>query len=90
MRRGSANSGGSQFYIVHQDATHLDGSYSVFGSVVDGMEVVDAITELELDVYGRYGPRNRPYPVSAVIDSVTIEPATRGTAASAAKPAPRG
>ena len=69
---GYPDSGGSQFFIVHEDANHLDGAYSVFGRVVEGMEVVDAITELEIDRYGRYGPTNRPYPKSAVIGSVRI------------------
>jgi hypothetical protein len=39
------------------------------------MEVVDAITEFEVDVYGRYGPRDRPYPRNATVVSISIEPA---------------
>ena len=35
----------SQFFIVHQDSHHLDGSYACFGYVTDGMEVVDAVCE---------------------------------------------
>jgi hypothetical protein len=31
------------------------------------MDVVDAITELEIDEFGRWGPRDRPYPVEAVL-----------------------
>jgi peptidyl-prolyl cis-trans isomerase B (cyclophilin B) len=71
--RGSRNTGGSQFFIIHQDAPHLDGRHSVFGRVVEGIEVVDAITEVEIDTYGRYGPINRPYPVPVVIEAVRIE-----------------
>lgn len=37
------NSAGSQFFIMHQDAPHLDGQYAAFGHVVEGMEVVDQI-----------------------------------------------
>ncbi len=39
------NSASSQFFIMHKDATHLDGQYAAFGHVTDGMEVVDAIAE---------------------------------------------
>jgi len=39
------NSGSSQFFIVHEDSTYLDGSYAAFGHVTSGMEVVDAICE---------------------------------------------
>ncbi len=39
------NSASSQFFIMHQDAPHLDGAYAAFGWVVEGMEVIDAITE---------------------------------------------
>jgi len=35
--------------------------------VVAGLDVVDAVAALEIDKYGRYGPRDRPYPVSATI-----------------------
>ena len=37
------------------------------------MEVVDAIAKLEIDKFGRYGPPDRPYPVSAVVESIRIE-----------------
>jgi peptidyl-prolyl cis-trans isomerase B (cyclophilin B) len=71
--RGYPNTGGSQFFIVHQDSPGLDGQYSVFGRVVEGIEVVDAISEVEIDTYGRYGPIDRPHPVPVVIDAVRIE-----------------
>ena len=61
-----------QFFIAHEDARQLDGGYTIFGRVVAGMEVVDAVTELEIDTYGRYGPRDRPYPVDARIASLRI------------------
>ncbi len=37
------DSAGSQFFIMHQDAPHLDGQYAAFGHVVEGTDVVDAI-----------------------------------------------
>lgn len=44
MARASAyNSASSQFFIMHQDYTGLDGAYAAFGKVTDGMEVVDKI-----------------------------------------------
>jgi cyclophilin family peptidyl-prolyl cis-trans isomerase len=78
--KGNRNSAGSQFFIVDGDAPGLDGSYAVFGRVVGGMDVVDAITQLEIDTYGRYGPTDRPHPVSAVIESVRVERAGGGVA----------
>ena len=39
------NSGSSQFFIVHEDSTFLDGNYAGFGWVTSGMEVVDAICQ---------------------------------------------
>ena len=42
-RAMNPNSAGSQFFIMHQDAPHLDGQYAAFGHVVEGMETVDAM-----------------------------------------------
>jgi len=67
---GMPNSAGSQFFIVHEDSPNLDGAYAAFGRVVQGMDVVDAITQLEIDKFGRYGPTDRPYPVDARVVSV--------------------
>jgi peptidyl-prolyl cis-trans isomerase B (cyclophilin B) len=70
---GAPDSGGSQFFILHGDAGHLDGRHSIFGRVVEGMDVVDAVVALPRDDAGRFGPRNRPYPKGAVVESVVIE-----------------
>lgn len=43
------DSAGSQFFIMHKDAPHLDGQYAAFGKVTDGMDTVNAIAETETD-----------------------------------------
>lgn len=43
------NSAGSQFFIMHQDAPHLDGQYAAFGHVTSGMDVVDKIAMVATD-----------------------------------------
>ena len=43
------DSAGSQFFIMHKDASHLDGQYAAFGKVVEGIETVDEIAEAETD-----------------------------------------
>ncbi len=47
------NSAGSQFFIMHQDAQHLDGQYAAFGKVVEGIEVVDEIAAVKTDYNDR-------------------------------------
>lgn len=48
-RAMNPNSAGSQFFIMHEDAPHLDGQYAAFGKVVSGMEVVDEIAMVQTD-----------------------------------------
>ena len=48
-RAQSPNSAGSQFFIMHADAKHLDGQYAAFGKVTDGMDVVDQIAAGKTD-----------------------------------------
>jgi len=43
------DSAGSQFFIMHEDAPHLDGQYAAFGKVIEGIEVVDEIAEVATD-----------------------------------------
>lgn len=43
------NSASSQFFIMHQDAPHLDGNYAAFGKVIEGIEVVDEIASVQTD-----------------------------------------
>ena len=48
------NSAGSQFFIMHADAPHLDGEYAAFGKVTEGMDAVDEIAA------ARIGRQDRP------------------------------
>ncbi|WP_314344426.1 peptidylprolyl isomerase [Oribacterium sinus] len=41
------NSAGSQFFIMHEAAPHLDGQYAAFGKVIEGLDVVDEIASVE-------------------------------------------
>ena len=43
------DSASSQFFIMHQDAPHLDGQYAAFGKVIDGIETVDEIADVKTD-----------------------------------------
>ena len=50
MARSQApDSAGSQFFIMHEDAPHLDGSYAAFGKLLSGIETVDAICDVMTD-----------------------------------------
>lgn len=60
------NSAGSQFFIMHDDASYLDGQYAAFGKVVEGMDVVDEIAECATDY------RDKPLEAQ-VMKSVTID-----------------
>ena len=53
-RSSDPNSASCQFFIMHQDSTHLDGQYSAFGKVTSGIEVVDKIVSVPT------GPNDRP------------------------------
>ncbi len=68
-RSGDPNSAGSQFFIMHEDAPHLDGSYAAFGTVESGIEIVDALCEAAepTDGNGTIAPADQP-----VIESITI------------------
>ena len=47
------DSAGSQFFIMHANAAHLDGQYAAFGKVIDGMDVVDEIADVRTDFHGK-------------------------------------
>lgn len=67
-RSALPDSASSQFFIMHEAAPHLDGSYAAFGRVLSGMEVVDAICENTpvTDSNGTVAAENQP-----VINSIT-------------------
>ena len=68
-RATDMDSASSQFFIVHEDSTYLDGQYACFGYVTDGMDIVDTICEntpVE-DGNGTVLPENQP-----VIESIKI------------------
>ena len=55
MANPTKASSGSQFYIVHDEnaCLHLDGQYTIFGEVIDGLDVIDRIATVETDYYDR-------------------------------------
>ena len=60
------DSAGSQFFIMHKDAPHLDGQYAAFGKVVEGMVVVNQIAETDTDF------SDKPYD-DQIIKSIKVE-----------------
>jgi peptidyl-prolyl cis-trans isomerase B (cyclophilin B) len=67
MARAMApNSAGSQFFIMHKNSPHLDGSYAAFGKVKEGLDVVNKIAEVQVDY------NDKPLEPQ-VIKSVTLE-----------------
>ena len=64
-RTSFPNSASSQFFIVHEDATFLDGQYAAFGKVTEGMDVVDEIAATATDF------RDRPM-IDRVMKKVTL------------------
>ncbi|MFI3166731.1 MAG: peptidylprolyl isomerase [Bacillota bacterium] len=69
-RSSSYDSASSQFFIMHQDYTGLDGSYAAFGMVIDGMDVVDEIVSVEKTV-GSDGAYSSPIE-QQIMKSVTV------------------
>lgn len=65
-RAMSPNSAGSQFFIMHKAAPHLDGAYAAFGKITEGMDVVDKIAQTDTDF------RDRPLE-DQKIRSITVE-----------------
>jgi len=60
------NSAGSQFFVMHEDAPHLDGQYAAFGKVIEGIDVVDQVCRVRTD----YNDKPR---IPQVMKKVTVE-----------------
>lgn len=73
-RAMNPNSAGSQFFIMHQDAPHLDGQYAAFGHVVEGMETVDAIAATPTNFSDRPLDPQRIKSVTLVDEGEIVEP----------------
>lgn len=65
------NSAGSQFFIMHKNSPHLDGSYAAFGKVTEGMDVVNAIAECQTDWHDR--PMEEKKMASVTVDTFGVE-----------------
>lgn len=75
MARSAAHdSAGSQFFIVHEDATFLDKQYAAFGRVVEGMDVVDAIAATATDASDRPKEPQVMKSVTLTEDETVTEP----------------
>ena len=70
-RSMSPNSAGSQFFIMHDDAKHLDGQYAGFGKVIEGIEVVDQIASTATDFNDR--PLDEQAMESVRVDTLGVE-----------------
>lgn len=72
MARAMApNTGGSQFFIMHETSPHLDGSYAAFGKVIEGLDVVDKIACVRTDYNDR--PMEDQKIASVTVDTFGVE-----------------
>ena len=65
------NSAGSQFFIMHDDAPHLDGQYAAFGKVIEGIDVVNKIAAVRTDY--RDKPREPQIMQSVTVDTFGVD-----------------
>ena len=73
-RSSDPDSASSQFFIMHQDAPHLDGQYAAFGHVVEGMETVDAIAATPTNFSDRPLDPQRIKSITIVDEGEIVEP----------------
>ena len=65
------DSAGSQFFIMHEDAPHLDNQYAAFGKVIEGIENVDKIAEVQTDF--RDKPKKAQVMKKVTVDTFGVE-----------------
>ncbi|MCC8099153.1 MAG: peptidylprolyl isomerase [Clostridiales bacterium] len=70
-RTAVPDSAGSQFFIMHADAPHLDGEYAAFGKVIEGMDVVDQIASVRTDWSDR--PRQVQKMAEVTVDTFGVD-----------------
>ena len=70
-RTMAPNSAGSQFFIMHDVAPHLDGQYAAFGKVVEGIEVVDSIASTKCDWNDK--PRKTQRMAKVTVDTFGVD-----------------
>ena len=70
-RAMNPNSGGSQFFIMHKAAPHLDGSYAAFGKIIEGMDVVNRIATQDTDYQDR--PLDEQKMASVTVDTFGVD-----------------
>ena len=65
------DSAGSQFFIMHADAPHLDGQYAAFGKLVEGEDVLDSIASIDTDWSNR--PRTPQVMKTVTVDTFGVD-----------------
>lgn len=70
-RAMSPDSAGSQFFIMHKKAPHLDGAYAAFGRIIEGMDIVDKIADVRTDYSDR--PMKEQKIQSMTVDTFDVD-----------------
>ncbi|MBP8640584.1 MAG: peptidylprolyl isomerase [Oscillospiraceae bacterium] len=70
-RSAMPNSAGSQFFIMHKTASHLNGQYAGFGKVIEGMDVVDTIADVDCDMNDK--PRQTQRMKTVSVDTFGVD-----------------
>ena len=65
------DSAGSQFFIMHKNAPHLDGAYAAFGKVIEGQDIVNKIATTQTDYSDR--PRKKQIMKKVTVDTFGVD-----------------